>query len=63
MPEPVKLDLTTVDGNAYAILGAFMHAANCAGWSRTEIKEVTDKATSGDYNNLVATIMENVCDY
>lgn len=62
MPEPVKLDLTEVDGNAYAVLGAFKREARRAGWTPDEIKEVIDKAMSDDYNNLIATIMENTCD-
>ena len=54
----VNLDLTTVNGNAFFILGAFHKQARKEGWNREEIKEVLDKAKSGDYNNLIGTIME-----
>lgn len=54
----VKLKLVGLDGNAFAILGAFKKAAKRSGWSDVEIKAVFDEATSGDYNNLLAVIMK-----
>jgi hypothetical protein len=48
------------DGNAFAILGRFQRAARAAGWSREEIRAVTDDATSGDYDDLLAVMMEHV---
>ena len=52
----VDLDLTTVDGNAFALMGAFRKAADAQGWSKDEIKTVLNEAQSGDYDNLVATL-------
>jgi hypothetical protein len=55
----VRLKLVGTDGNAFAILGAFQHAAREQGWSREEIKAVVDEATSGDYCHLLQTITAN----
>jgi len=54
----VKLDLSKIDGNAYALLGAFQAAARRSGWSAQEIEAVQQEATSADYNNLVATLLK-----
>jgi len=55
----VELDLTTVNGNAFAIMGAFSRAAKQQGWSKEEIDEVINEAQSGDYDHLVQTIIHN----
>jgi ERCC4-related helicase len=55
----VKLKLVGLDGNAFAIMGQFQRQARSEGWSQAEIKEVLDKAMSGDYSNLVSTIAEH----
>lgn len=60
--QKVKLDLTGIDGNAFAIMGAFQKAARRQGWPKDQIKEVLDEATSGDYDHLLATIQSNVND-
>ena len=54
-----KLKLTGTDGNAYAVLAAARKAAQKGGWSDSEIKSMLDRATSGDYSNLLATICEH----
>jgi len=54
----VNLNLVGIDGNAFAIMGAFKKQAKKENWTTEEIKEVLDKAMSGDYNNLIRTIME-----
>jgi len=57
------MQLVGEDGNAFAVLGRAQRAAKEAGWSKEKIKSVMDEATSGDYNHLLATIMENFdCD-
>lgn len=56
----VRMRLVGEDGSAFAILGRFQREARRAGWSREEIKAVTDEATSGDYDHLLATMMEHV---
>lgn len=57
----VKLDLTTVDGNAFALMGAFQRQARRESWTPEEIKAVLDAARSSDYDNLVATLADH-CD-
>lgn len=49
-----------VDGNAFAVLGAARTAMRRAGWSKERIDALTKRAMSGDYNNLLATLMEEV---
>jgi len=55
--EPVNLQLVGIDGNAFAIMGAFQQAARKEGWTKSEIKVVIDKATEGNYDDLLHTIM------
>jgi hypothetical protein len=62
MKQKVKMALVGLNGNAYAIMGAFKHAARQQGWTAEEIKTVLDEATSGDYDHLLATIIDNVVD-
>ncbi|MGY8909796.1 MAG: hypothetical protein ACKVIG_08050 [Flavobacteriales bacterium] len=57
----VNLNLIGVNGNAYAIMGAFRKQARKEGWSAEEIKAVIDEAISNDYPHLLATI-ENHCE-
>ena len=53
------LESSGVDGNAFAILGKARGAARRAGWSAEKTTALIDEATSGDYNHLLATMMEN----
>jgi hypothetical protein len=53
----VQLELVGLDGNAFAILGAWRRAAKSQGWTLAEITLVIDEATKGDYNHLLAVIM------
>lgn len=48
------------DGNAFAIMGRFRRAARDAGWSAEEISDVLEEAMSGDYDHLLAVMMEHV---
>ena len=54
----VKVKLTGTDGNAFAILGRVLRAMKEAEISSQERAEFQIEATSGDYNNLLATCME-----
>ncbi len=54
----VNLELVGIDGNAFAIMGAFSKQARRERWTEEEIKTVLDEAKSGDYNHLLATIMD-----
>lgn len=58
MNKKITLDLTTIDGNAFSIMGAFSRQAKKEGWTREEITEVLDKAQSGDYDNLLRVMIE-----
>ena len=57
-PPKVKLELVGHDGNAYSILGRARAAARSGGWTAIQLKEYMDKATSGDYNNLLSVTMD-----
>ncbi|MCE5227704.1 MAG: hypothetical protein LLG05_17835 [Porphyromonadaceae bacterium] len=48
-----------IDHNAFAVLGAASKALRKAGQG-DRVKEMMDKATSGDYNHLLSTVMEYV---
>ena len=54
--ERVKWNLVGIDGNAFALLGAFQAAAREQGWQAERITEVTAEARSGDYDHLLATL-------
>jgi hypothetical protein len=56
MPE---VELIGQDGNAFTILGRCARAARNAGWSDDEVRAFTDDASSGDYDNLLTTVMFN----
>lgn len=58
----VKLKLVGVDGNAFAIMGAFQQQAKREGWTDDEIKAVLDDAKSADYSHLVSTIADHCHD-
>ena len=60
VPKQVKLNLVCLDGNAYALMGAFMKQARREKWEKEEIDLVIAKAKSGDYNNLLAVLMTHI---
>ena len=53
----VKVKLVGEDGNAFSILGRVTKALRRAKVSEEEINLFRKEATSGDYNNLLATVM------
>lgn len=55
----VDLSLVGVNGNAYAIMGAFQNQARKEDWSQEEIDAVLDEAMSGDYDHLLGTIIKH----
>ena len=59
MHKHIKINLSKVDGNAFAILGSVKKQAKAQKLSETDWKIIQDKAMSRDYNYLLATIMEN----
>ena len=59
MANKVKLTLVGIDGNAFALMGAFKRAARKQGWTADEVQVVLDKCMSGNYDNLLCTLMDN----
>ena len=53
----VTMDLTQINGNAFALLGAFRAQARKEGWSQEEITFVLTYAMDGDYDHLVAVLL------
>jgi hypothetical protein len=54
-----KVKLIGRDGNAFFILGTVRKALMKEGMGQ-EAKEFMEKATSGDYNNLLRVVMDYV---
>lgn len=59
----IDLELVGINGNAFAIMGAFQAQARKEKWSEDEIKKVLDEAKSGDYDHLLQTIMAHTIKY
>jgi hypothetical protein len=57
MHPDVTVELTSVDGNAFSIIGACRQTAKQQGLSQEDITRFVDEATSGDYDHLLATCM------
>ena len=57
----VTLELVGLDGNAFALMGAFQRQARREGWTPEEIKTVLDECQSGDYDHLLQTLV-SVCE-
>ena len=54
----ITLELVGLDGNAFSLMGAFKRQARIEKWTTEEIDEVLKECMSGDYNHLLATLME-----
>ena len=59
----VNLTLEGLDGNAFALMGAFRKQAKKENWTKEEINEVLDVCMAGDYNHLLSTLMNHCEDY
>ena len=55
----VNLDLVGVNGNAFIIMGVFRKQAVKEEWTKEEIDAVLTEAKSGDYDHLLATIVNH----
>ncbi len=55
----MKYSLVGVDGNAYAVMGYTARALKSEGL-RGLVDEMHNRATSGDYNNLLCVCMEYI---
>jgi hypothetical protein len=51
-----EIDLSVIDGNAYAIMGAAQRILKKAGATPEELSEYLKESMSGDYTNLIATV-------
>lgn len=51
-----EIDLSVIDGNAYAIMGAAQRILKKAGATPEELSQYLEESMSGDYENLVATV-------
>jgi hypothetical protein len=58
----VRMTLEGIDGNAFALLGAFTENAARQGWSQEEIEAVRREAMSGDYRHLLRTLDDHTDD-
>jgi predicted AlkP superfamily phosphohydrolase/phosphomutase len=55
----IKMKLVGLDGNAFSLMGTFRKKAREQGWNKDEIDNVIQECMSGDYNHLLATLMEH----
>ena len=53
----IEVELTGTDGNAWSIVGNVQRSLRKAQVPKEEIEQFVSEATSGDYNNLLATAM------
>lgn len=60
-PKTVTLQLVGLDGNAFALMGAFSKQARREQWPKEDVDKVLDACKAGDYDHLLATLMEH-CD-
>lgn len=58
MPKKPKVKLIGEDGNAFAILGRVLKAAQAVGWTKEEWDAFKKEATSGSYDHLLATVLK-----
>lgn len=54
----IDLELRGLDGNAFALMGAFQQQARRERWTKEEIKAVLDECQSGDYDYLLQTLLK-----
>lgn len=59
MNKTVKLTLVGLDGNAFVLMAAFQKQARQEGWSKEEIDAVLAECRAGDYNHLLATLIDH----
>ena len=54
----VDVQLTSTDGNAFAILGKVINGIKSAGGTSEDVRAFQDEAMSGDYDHLLRTCMD-----
>jgi hypothetical protein len=55
--DKVRMTLDGIDGNAFALLGAFAINANRQGWPERKIAAVRQEAMAGNYDHLLQTLI------
>ncbi len=55
----VELDLTSLNGNAFALMGGFSAAAKKQGVPKEEIDAVLKDCQSSDYDHLLQVLIAN----
>lgn len=55
----VELDLTGINGNAFALMAAFQKAARDQGIPKEEIDAVLNDCRSSDYDHLLQVLIAN----
>jgi hypothetical protein len=55
----VTLNLLGLNGNAFALMGAFQKQARREKWTPEEIKSVLDECQSGNYDHLLQTLLSH----
>ena len=56
----IQIDLGSIDGNAFSLLGATRAAMRRGKVPEPEIEEFMKEAMSGNYEHLVQTIMQTI---
>lgn len=54
----VNLELVGLDGNAFALMGAFSRQARKENWEKDEIDAVLAECMSGDNDHLLQTLIK-----
>lgn len=54
----VVVELTSIDGNAFSVMGATTRAMRRAGIPQAECDAYFAEATSGDYDHLISTTLK-----
>lgn len=57
--EPIDCELVGVNGNAFALMGAWQRAARQQSRSKAEIDAVLKDAMSGDYDHLLSVLVRH----
>ena len=55
--DEIEVALTSIDSNAFSIMGAVSQALKRGGVSKEERDKYFEEATAGDYDHLLATTM------
>lgn len=55
----VNLNMVSMDGNAFNLLGQFQSQARREGWSKDEINKVIEEAKKGDYDHLLSVLLDH----